>query len=233
MAQSIKKTLFYIAISFIGFYLFGFVALAKFLPPPSPSLSGMEILSLFDANAIGIRLGMLICTIVAPLYLLWSAIIFYEMKDREIGYPILGCFQLFNGALLALYLMLSPMIWATLAYRIDVSPNTFRLINDFSWIAWIISWPVLFFQEISIGLIGLMDKRTVPIFPRWVAFLSFWAALSMIPAGVIIFVKSGPFAWNGIFGLYLPLAIFVIWFCVLSKYIVQNINVTLYPDLAP
>ena len=38
----------------------------------------------------------------------------------------------------------------------------------------------------------------------------------MIPLSFIFFFKSGSFAWNGIFGFYLPFVTFWIWFVVMT-----------------
>jgi hypothetical protein len=41
-------------------------------------------------------------------------------------------------------------------------------------------------------------------------------AILVIPAGVVPFFKSGPFAWNGAFAFFLPLAVFATWIAVMT-----------------
>ncbi|WP_433566617.1 hypothetical protein ACQP1O_16285 [Nocardia sp. CA-151230] len=43
-----------------------------------------------------------------------------------------------------------------------------------------------------------------------------WAATLITPAGLVLFFKDGPFAWNGIVGIYIPLAAFAIWMGAIS-----------------
>ena len=222
--NSYKKTVLVLGASFIPLYFLGFALVAQFIPPHAPAMSAADLVDLFEINQHQILLGMLICIIVSPLYLLWSTVIFIEMRKVEGDYPALSYFQLINGTLLVLFLMLSPMIWATIAYRTDFSAETVRAINDFAWISWIISWPVLFFQQLAIGMLGLISKHAALLFPRWLSYLSIWAAISLIPAGAIIFVKSGPFSWAGLFGLYFPLAVYVAWFACLTKAIYDQID---------
>jgi hypothetical protein len=32
-----------------------------------------------------------------------------------------------------------------------------------------------------------------------------------MPAGVVLFLHDGPFAWNGLIGIYVPLTAFCVW----------------------
>lgn len=36
-------------------------------------------------------------------------------------------------------------------------------------------------------------------------------AMLILPAGVVLFFKTGPFAWNGIVGIYIPLVGYAVW----------------------
>jgi hypothetical protein len=43
--------------------------------------------------------------------------------------------------------------------------------------------------------------------------MSIWCAMIFIPAGLIIFTKHGPVAYNGLIALYIPLGTFFAWMC--------------------
>lgn len=209
---------------FLPIYLIGFVIIADFIPAPSPSLTPDEIVTLFHTNSLRIRIGMLVCVIASPLLLNWVISVYLHMQRVESISQAAPLLQILNGALLVVFFMLPPMIWAALAYRTDIPESTFRSINDMAWFAWIISWPFAFFQQIAIATAGFLDKSESPIFPRWLCYLTIWAAISLIPAGLIVFVKSGPFAWNGLFSLYLPLGFYVTWFTTISYHINKKIK---------
>ena len=55
-------------------------------------------------------------------------------------------------------------------------------------------------------------------------YLSIWFAMSMFPASLIVFFYSGPFAWHGFFGIYLPLALFALWYNTVSFYLLKTIK---------
>jgi hypothetical protein len=52
------------------------------------------------------------------------------------------------------------------------------------------------------------DRSDNPIFPRWLGWASLWMAIAIIPDQLLFFFKTGPFAWNGLFGIWL----LIVWF---------------------
>jgi hypothetical protein len=68
------------------------------------------------------------------------------------------------------------------------------------------------------GLDILNDKRPTPMFPRWTAWFSFWAAILFVPAGAVLIFKTGPFAWNGLIAFYIPVITFFAWLMLMSGY---------------
>jgi hypothetical protein len=52
----------------------------------------------------------------------------------------------------------------------------------------------------------------VRTFPRWFCFVSIWVAVLVLPGGLAVFFKSGPFAWNGLFAFWIPVCVFTVYF---------------------
>lgn len=121
-----------------------------------------------------------------------------------------------------MFFAISPLVWLAMAYRSGHASDSIGLLNDFAWISWIVSWPFFFVQAAALGLCILMNRSSV--LPSWVGYLSVWFALSMFPASAIVFFYTGPLAWNGIFGLYLPLAVFAIWYNVVTYYLLRAVK---------
>lgn len=195
---------------FFPLYLIGIIFVARFIPPPAPTLSGEEITALFDLHQFRLLVAMAICVIATALYVPWSVALHGVMSKLEGGSRPLALTQLASGAVGAVFFMITPMVWATMAYRGGHNPDTMLLLNDFAWISWIISWPFFLVQEFAFGL-AIFRSRS-ELLPRWLAYYSLMGSSTLIPATLILFFKSGPFSWNGIFGIYLPLALFAIWF---------------------
>jgi hypothetical protein len=95
----------------------------------------------------------------------------------------------------------------------------------------------LWVQLVAVAAAILIDRRDEPVLPHWLGYLSLWVALLIIPAGLVLFFKQGPFAWTGIIGLYTPLTGFVVWIFSLTIAVHRNLSreiaVTAKEALAP
>jgi hypothetical protein len=56
------------------------------------------------------------------------------------------------------------------------------------------------------------DRRSAPAFPRWAGYLQIFVSVSFLPAVLAFFLKTGPFAWNGLLVWWFPFATFTVWF---------------------
>lgn len=202
--------------AFFPLYLIGIVVIAGFIPPPSPNLSGEQIRALFEQHQLRIMVGMALCVMSSALYVPWTIALCGLMVRIDSTFPAYSLIQLISGALGAAFFMISPLVWATMAFRSGHGADLMQVLNDFAWISWIISWPFFLVQQFAVGLCALQAAKDQILIPRWVAFFSIWGAVTMVPAILIIFMKQGPFSWTGLFGLYLPLLIYSVWYHVMS-----------------
>jgi hypothetical protein len=81
----------------------------------------------------------------------------------------------------------------------------------------VFTWAPFSLWYVVIGLAILGDRSPQPVYPRWAAYVSFWVAFLSIAAGLMLFFKSGPFAFDGLVTLYMPLVIFLAWIIIMSK----------------
>ena len=95
-------------------------------------------------------------------------------------------------------------------------PEITRVLNDLGWFTFVFPWVPFSVWCLAIAVPIMQDRSAVPVYPRWVAYLNIWTAIFFVPAGIIVFTKTGPLAWNGIFALYLPLFIFFGWVVAMS-----------------
>jgi hypothetical protein len=49
-------------------------------------------------------------------------------------------------------------------------------------------------------------------------------ALVFVPAALIPFFKTGPFAWNGVLSFWLPVGLFVVWLFVMWSVLTKAIR---------
>jgi hypothetical protein len=62
------------------------------------------------------------------------------------------------------------------------------------------------------------------VFPRWAAYFNIWAALMLTPGTVVMFFKSGPLSWTGLFVFWLPFTAFFAWLMVMFRLLLKAIG---------
>lgn len=199
---------------FLAVYAIGFIGIARFLPPPSPSLSTAEVAALFDDDRTAIRVGMLIGLVASTLLIPYFAVISAQIARIEGRFPVLAMVQFGGGVLLVVFFGLCSMIWITATFRPGLDPATVRMLNDFGWLTFVMVFPAYCLQMLCMSIAGFIDTSPEPVWPRWSAYLNLWVGLSGTGGALAVFFKVGPFAWNGLIGFYIPIVMFAIWLAV-------------------
>ncbi len=191
--------------------------LMGFIPPPSPALSAEEIAQIYIDRKLAIRVGTLIECVGFTFYLTWSMSIIFFMKKMERGMPVLSYTAIANAGGGYVFFLLMPITWAALAFRPEsLDPAFLQLANDYVWFVFILSWPpfAVFMVLIAVAVLG--DKNPEPIFPRWVGFFNLWTALLIVPAGLVEFFYTGPFAYDGAISFWFVWIVFFGWIITMS-----------------
>src|SRR5690606_12761861 len=193
----------------------GWVHVAQFVPLPSSSLSGDQIADMFSTYTFGIRTGMLLMLAGVGFFMPFIALISAQMRRMEHTPPVLAYTQLLGGSMSVMIIIVPIILWTTAAFRPERNPEITQMLNDAAWLLVAMAFAPGIMQNLSIGLAVLWDKSAKRVFPRWVAYVNFWMALGFLPAGLMTYFKTGPFAWNGLLAFWLPLVAFTIWFNVM------------------
>jgi len=209
-----QKILLWSGYSFFVLYVAGFVLIANFIPPHSPTLTAGQVAEIFDGHRGRILLGQSLCVMASALFVPWSVAIFCQMLRIETPdvtrVPALSYLQLVSGSIGSIFFMLPSMVWIAIAYRADHAGDYVRLMDDFAWFIWFISTPLFIVQELAVGACVVMYTNAV--FKRWIGWYCLMAPMTLIPVCLVALFKTGPFAWNGLFGFYLPIALYMVWF---------------------
>jgi len=112
------------------------------------------------------------------------------------------------GVFISLIIFLNSCAWIVAAYRVETGADVVQSCYDWSWFAFLLGWIYLAIEMIATAVVELMDQREVPMVPRWFTWLTLVGAATLITAAGPAFFKSGPFAYHGLFGFYLPM---VVW----------------------
>ena len=204
-------------------FLVGFIVLAGFIPPPAPGKSVDATVRFFEDGTDLKRVGMWINTFAGALCGAWLVAISMQMRRIE-GYRSspLSYIQMIMGTLLVFEFIIPVELWQACLYRPSLDPEfTYRL-NDLSWLFFVGVVSTAVVQTIAIGVAILQDKRTEPVFPRWVGYFNLWCAFLFMPGGLVPFFKDGPLAWNGLLAFWLVLTAFSLWLLVMSYALLKH-----------
>lgn len=209
---------------FLTLFGIGFWFIAQFMPPPSPSLDAAAIASFYAESGTAIRIGLVITMISSGFFLPWTAVLTVQMARMQRSSPVLPVIQAVGGGVVVLIVLLPVVFWLAAAFRVDRAPELVQLLNDLGWIMLVATFPAPLMQLFSIGIATLSDGSAQPVFPRWSGYFNLWMGTLFIPGALIVFFKSGPFAWSGLIGFWVPVAAFALWFVVMTPVLLGAIR---------
>ena len=188
------------------------VLMRLLLPAPHPAWSAERIAGVYRDNQIGILVGCFIFLAFCTLLVSWAAILIGQCRRIEGRYPFLIYAQMMYAVANFMIAIMVNVLWAVAAFRAhDISPEITRALNDVAFFFFTFAWSPGAAWFLIVALTVFSDKSPQPLYPRWVGYFSLWCALLEVPAGLVAFFKSGPFAYDGLISLYIPLAIFFVW----------------------
>lgn len=216
MSIGIQKLCAASGLLFLLFMLGSMALFTPLVPPPSPAMDAQTIAALYAQNHMSLLVGLALAMIGSGFYVPWAALISLHMTRMEGVSPVLSIIQAIGGTVVVLIVMVPVMCWITAAYRIDRAPEIVQVLNDFGWLFFVMTFPVPTVQLLAIGIATLSDKSVDSVFPRWAGYFNLWMGILFIPGVFIAFFFSGPFAWNGVIGFWVPVVAFVLWFLLMT-----------------
>lgn len=191
------------------------VLLAGFVPPPKASDSAQEIVNLYTDHHVRVQVGLVVMVFAAAFVCPWTAAIATQLKRIEGPHSPMSRTQLACGAVNTVVIVLPEMAMIAASFRPERDPELIQALNDLAWLPFVMLFSPVFVQQLSIA-IAIFDNPAQRVFPRWVAYFNAWCALLLVPAVLVPFFKTGPFAWQGIFEFWLAGTVFFGWILVMS-----------------
>lgn len=196
-------------------WLVGFLGLAGFAPPLDPNASAAQIQSYYLDHTNMIRAGMCVTMLGAAFLGPFYSVITVQMRRIEGHNSPLAYAQLGLGVVTILLFVIPCFMFGTAAFRSDRDPQLVLLLNDTGWLPFVGAYQTTFIQLLAIAICIFQDREQ-KVLPRWLGYFTLWAAFLLLPAGFVLFVRTGPFAWNGMLAFWLVLVVFVTWFLVMA-----------------
>jgi hypothetical protein len=210
---------------FAALFTIGFVFIARFLPPLSPNDTAAQTVAIYQDRTNSIRTGLAVCYIGTMFLLAFGAgIVGQTRRIKGVSHAV-TYFQLSSFAASILLIIIPIVCWWIAAFRPETrSAESIQLINDLGWMMFVVGFAPFVAWFASTGLAILSDTSELPLYPRWSGYLSLFMAFVMVPPVMLIFVKTGPLAWNGLISWWIPLTDFFAWFVVITVLTVKAIN---------
>jgi hypothetical protein len=208
---------------FLVLFALGLVALAQFIPPPRASDSAQKVAHLYSDHTNRLRAGLVLMMIAAGFTAPWTGVVSVQLKRIEGRLSPMTYTQLACGAAGILVVLLPVMVMIVASFRPERDPQITQTLNDLAWIPFIMVFPPVMIQALSIAA-AILNKPDQNVFPRWVAYFNVWVAVLLLPAVLIPFFKRGPFAWHGLLEFWLAAVVFFGWFAVMTVALLGTIK---------
>jgi hypothetical protein len=196
---------------YIVVVLIGWGLVAGFLPPIHPSAPQSAIATTFMSDYFRIRFGMILTMFAALVFIPFTAVLCQYLARIEGRVGILSFSALLGGAATMCLTFYPALWWLIAAYRPGRPPEIVYLLDDVAWLQFLGGVSIYLAMPLSVIVAAFCDTSAEPVFPRWVGYANIWLILILIPDQLLFFFYTGPFAWSGLFGFWLPLLGFGGW----------------------
>jgi len=190
----------------------GFFLMTGWLPPFSPALQIGEMREILTPDNAMMRAGLALAGFISPFFLGLAVAIGVQLRRIEGEHHVFSNLQLCCAAVGVLALQFPSYFWLAITYRPDIADGVIAVFNDISWFLLLGAAGPAILQNLAIGICILSSDAPQQIYPRWLGYWNIWLAILLAPGLVIPFVKTGPFAWNGLFGFWMVANGFFAWF---------------------
>jgi hypothetical protein len=176
----------------------------------SPNANASEIAEMYQSNTTVMAWAMVVLLLVVGVQLPFQGLVVAYMRRMSGGGPLLGYVYLVTYAASMLpAAVFFALAFAVAAFRPDRDPKLIMMMNDVGYLGFIGVIGGFLFQYGSLALAILCDKGQV--LALWAGYASVWAAVSELLFVPAFILKTGPFAWPGIFVFWMGIIIFGVW----------------------
>jgi hypothetical protein len=201
----------------------GWLLLARFLPPISPSDSAAQVADRYadlhwQLMVAGVAI-MVSTVLLLPLGAL--AVLLVQRIERSFGMlTLMMAFVMTTFMVLNFY---TGLAFNAAAFRVDRPAELVQALNDLGFMQFMGGTPLFLaiWGVLAWAILITQPKSGVEVFPRWVGYVNLLVVICYLPEILIYLLKSGPFAWDGIVGFWIP-AVLLIGYMLASPFILRD-----------
>ena len=190
------------------------IAMGVMFPPISPSADEATVVALIQNNIVTIRVCMIFIMFAAMFMIPFAGVLGSQICRIEGGVGMLTITVILGTFSNAIFTFYPPLWWLIASFRPERLGAITYFLNDAAWLQFIGAVSLFITMVMAQAIAAFIDKSEDKIFPRWSGYFCLWVFVLQLPVSFIFFFHSGPFAWNGVIGFWLPAIVFFIYFLV-------------------
>lgn len=197
-------------------FMFGGLLLAGYIPAVPADWSAREVATFYREEPNQVRLGILL-TLVG--FMVWGPLVVSITAQMLRARPRQGAlaYLQFGAGMASWQFLLVPMlVLAAASFRPERGAEATQTLHDLGWILLFLPFMPFVIQSSAIALTAFVDTSERPVYPRWVGYFNLLEVVLFLPVAMLVFFKSGPFAYHGVLVFWVPLVIFGGWLLVMA-----------------
>lgn len=203
----------------------GWLVLGHFFPPFSPADSAGETAGRFEDRDTAIMLGSVLMMLATMVLMPFSALLVLIIRKIEGRVGMLTLMMAFTVTTYMVMNFYVPFSFAMATFRPDRDPALVQYAGDWGFMQFMGGIPMFLMIWLVTAYAALVaSPRQDPILPRWFGYLNLWCAILYLPELLIFFFKTGPFAWDGLVGFWIPAVVFIGYFLVATGVFLQVVT---------
>lgn len=188
----------------------GWVLLAQWVPPVSPALSTRAYADEFldhRSQIMGAAVVLMISTMCIMPFMGYLTIAVRRIEGRS---GLLAMVMVISSTAFITLNFLTGAAFALAVFRPDRDPGLVQFAGDAGYFLFLGGTPtfLLIFAVLAYAGLVVQGRNTV-ILPRWLGWGCALTLMLFLPEIMLFFFRSGPFAYDGLFGFWIPTAIFI------------------------
>lgn len=188
----------------------GWVLLARWLPPVSPALDVDSYAAEFLDHRSLIMAGAVTLMISTMFLMPFMGYLTMAVRRVEGRAGVLAMVMAISSTAFITVNFLTGVAFALAVFRPDRDPSLVQFAGDAGYFLFLGGTPtfLLIFAVLAYASLVVADRDDV-ILPRWLGWGSALTLMLFFPEIILFFVRSGPFAYDGLFGFWIPAIVLI------------------------
>lgn len=198
-------------LAYIGLFGLGWLVLDHFVPPIAPSDSAAEVAARYADNHVVFMVGAVAMMVSSVMMLPLGALLVLLLQKIEGGVGMLSLMMGFSAVTTLVLTFYTGLAFDAAAFRSDRPDAIVQVLNDLGFLGFMGGTPMFLsmFGVLAYAILVTQPRVGIEVFPRWVGYVNLLIVICYLPEVLVFIFHTGPFAWNGIVGFWIPAVLLI------------------------